>query len=70
MEYKYFASAPDQEYTKEFLKQIREEDLVATKKKMKISLKAFGVNFVIHKMIGFEHYETETSTNLPFLLVK
>lgn len=28
MEYKYFASAPDQEYTKEFLKQIREEDLV------------------------------------------
>lgn len=25
---KYFASAPDQEYTKEFLKQIREEDLV------------------------------------------
>ena len=28
MEYKYFVSAPDQEYTKEFLKQIREEDLV------------------------------------------
>ena len=28
MEDKYFASAPDQEYTKEFLKQIREEDLV------------------------------------------
>lgn len=28
MEYKYFTSAPDQEYTKEFLKQIREEDLV------------------------------------------
>lgn len=28
MEYKYFASASDQEYTKEFLKQIREEDLV------------------------------------------
>ena len=28
MEYKYFASAPDQEYTKEFLKQIRKEDLV------------------------------------------
>lgn len=25
---KYFATAPDQEYTKEFLKQIREEDLV------------------------------------------
>ena len=25
---KYFASAPNQEYTKEFLKQIREEDLV------------------------------------------
>lgn len=28
MEDKYFASAPDQEYTKEFLNQIREEDLV------------------------------------------
>jgi hypothetical protein len=28
MEDKYFASAPDQEYTKKFLKQIREEDLV------------------------------------------
>ena len=28
MEDKYSASAPDQEYTKEFLKQIREEDLV------------------------------------------
>ena len=28
MGYKYFASAPNQEYTKEFLKQIREEDLV------------------------------------------
>lgn len=26
MEYKYFASAPDQEYTKEFLKQILGED--------------------------------------------
>lgn len=25
---KYFATAPDQEYTEEFLKQIREEDLV------------------------------------------
>lgn len=28
MEDKYFASAPDQEYTKKFLKQIRKEDLV------------------------------------------
>ena len=28
MEDKYFASAPDQEYTKKILKQIREEDLV------------------------------------------
>ena len=28
MKGKYFASAPDQEYTKKFLKQIREEDLV------------------------------------------
>ena len=28
MEDKYLASAPDQEYTKEFLKQIREVDLV------------------------------------------
>lgn len=28
MEDKYFVSAPDQEYTKEFLTQIREEDLV------------------------------------------
>ena len=28
MEDKYLASAPDQEYTKEFLKQIRKEDLV------------------------------------------
>lgn len=28
MKDKYFASAPDQEYTKKFLKQIREEDLV------------------------------------------
>ena len=29
MEYKYFVSTPNQEYTDEFLKQIREEDLVA-----------------------------------------
>lgn len=28
MKNKYFVSAPDQEYSKEFLKQIREEDLV------------------------------------------
>ena len=28
MKDKYFASAPDQEYTKKFLKQIRKEDLV------------------------------------------
>ena len=28
MEDKYLASAPDQEYTKKFLKQIRKEDLV------------------------------------------
>ena len=28
MEDKYFASAPDHEYTKKFLKQIREEDQV------------------------------------------
>ena len=66
MEYKYFASAPDQEYTKEFLKQIREEDLVVYDGNYTRVISYFCISFVIPTTKNFTEipvYYSITSNN-------